>query len=83
MPCKESLELEEIWRKHYERAEYVERGGLFAVPLIGKSHVLMVRQHRAQQAQAANAILMHRRTCPVCSNDNRIEAGGWFASRAS
>jgi cytochrome c-type biogenesis protein CcmH/NrfF len=83
MPCKESEELENAWQKRYERAESVERGGLFALPLISSSHMLMVRQHRAKQAQAANAILMHRRTCPVCSNDNLVQAGSLFESRAS
>jgi hypothetical protein len=26
---------------------------------------------------------MHRRTCSVCSNDNLVQAGSLFASRAS
>lgn len=75
MPCKENMELENIWQKRYERARYVEHGGLFAVPFTSSAHILTVRQHRARQAQAANAILMHRKTCHVCSSDNQVEAG--------
>jgi hypothetical protein len=83
MPCRESMELENIWQRRYERAEYVEHGGLFAVPFTISSHILTVRQHRARQAQAANAILMHRKTCHLCSSDAQEQADGLFKDLAS
>lgn len=69
MGCAESLELEKIWKKHYDLATRTEEGGgLFAVTQAKSSHALLVRQNRAKQAQAANAIMMHRRNCSICSD---------------
>jgi hypothetical protein len=66
MPCDKIMELENIWQQRYEVAQHAERSGLFAVSGNMNSRALVVRQHRAKQAQAANAILMHQRSCAVC-----------------
>jgi len=71
MPCDEIMQLENIWRQRYEGARLVERSGLFAVPA-KNSHAWVVRQHRAKQAQAANAILQHQRSCAVCSSRTQL-----------
>jgi hypothetical protein len=68
MPCDEIMELENIWRQRYEGARLAERSGLFAVSAKLNSHAWVVRQHRAKQAQAANAIMLHQRSCAVCGS---------------
>ena len=68
MVCAESMELERVWKRRYEVAKHMERGGLFAVSMTKSSHSLLVRQQRAKQAQAANAILMHRKHCSICNS---------------
>lgn len=74
MVCRESIELETVWKKRYELTRHIEGGGLFAVPLTKNPHSLMVRQYRAKQAQAANAIMIHRRNCSVCSGDREAQS---------
>jgi hypothetical protein len=69
MFCLESIRLESIYRQRYERA----RGGpMITLQSNSYNHILMVRQHRAQLAQAANSILMHQRNCSVCRSDERM-----------
>ncbi len=68
MPCDKILELENIWQQRYEGAQHAARSGLFAVSRNMSSHALVVRQQRAKQAQAANAILLHQRSCAVCGS---------------
>jgi hypothetical protein len=83
MLCRENAALENIWRQSYERARYVACGGLFAVPANTNANTFLVRQYRAKQAQAANAILMHQRSCPVCGSAEQTRDGEFAASRAS
>jgi hypothetical protein len=68
MPCDEVMELESIWQQRYEGARLAERSGLFAVTASMTSHARVVRQHRAKQTQAANAILLHQRSCSLCGS---------------
>jgi hypothetical protein len=68
MPCDVVMELESIWLQRYEGARLAERTGLFAVTANMNSHAWVMRQHRAKQAQAANAILLHQKSCVVCGS---------------
>jgi hypothetical protein len=81
--CRENVALENIWRQRYERARYVAREGLFAMPANTNANTLLIRQCRARQAQAANAILMHQRSCPVCGSAEQTRGVGFPESRAS
>jgi hypothetical protein len=74
MPCNEIIELENIWRQRYEGARLAERSGLFAVSANMSSHALVLRQQRAKQAQAANAILLHQRSCAACGSSRNYLA---------
>ena len=75
MNCPESIKLESLYRQRYERARMVE-SGVSLIILQGNDqplpHTLLVRQHRAKQAQAASAILMHQKHCPVCGKHDRL-----------
>ena len=74
MPCTELVELENIWKKRYERANYIQAGGWFAVPETRHSNALTIRQSRAKQAQAAHAMIQHQRQCPVCNGNTHTAA---------
>ncbi len=83
MHCRENVALENIWRQRYERATHVACGGLFAVGENATTHAQLVRECRAKQAQAANAILLHQRSCAVCGNAEHTHGGLRAESRAS
>ena len=85
MLCPESMKLEGVYRERYDQARFLENGGsliflagpapsLTAATLddTPSTHTMSVRRQRATQAQAANAILMHQRTCTVCGHDRRL-----------
>lgn len=83
MHCRENVALEKIWRQRYERARHVACGGLFAVAENTTTHAQLIRECRAKQAQAANAILLHQRSCPVCGNAEHTQGHRFAESRAS
>lgn len=74
MSCVESAQLENLWKRRYELANLVERGGLFAVHGTKTSHALTLRLHRARQAQAASALQTHQRECPLCQGEQNVMA---------
>jgi hypothetical protein len=83
MPCIEFMELESIWKKRYERANYVAQGGLFAVSEANVPNAITLRLYRAKQAQAALAMLKHRKACPLCTIDENETSYAPFESLAS
>jgi hypothetical protein len=75
MFCNESLKLENAYRLRYDRAQNMEHGGPRIVSTGNNSnHSFLLRQYRTQQTQAANAILMHQKHCPVCNHQQTTPA---------
>ena len=83
MPCVDFMELESIWKKRYERANYVAHGGLFAVSEANVPKAITLRLYRAKQAQAALAMLKHQKACPLCISNENDSSYAPFESLAS
>ena len=62
MDCTEITKLEQNWQMRYERAH--------PLTLVTGGNPLRVRHLRAEQTQAALAILVHQQQCPVCGGES-------------
>jgi 4'-phosphopantetheinyl transferase EntD len=66
MPCEKIKQLEQTWRRKYEKANHAKPGERNGANPARKTENLTARRCRADQALAAYAIQTHRKTCPLC-----------------